>query len=101
MPAELISFRLPDEAIEALRVQRKPGESLNLTAQRVVLAALGFTDVNQAVNRNGFDSVVDSIVNSERFSELLEEKLASVVNSVNGLLTEHGKRLENLEKPIA
>jgi hypothetical protein len=41
MASDLIQFRLSGKALEALQSRQKEGESLNLTAQRVMKEMLG------------------------------------------------------------
>lgn len=105
MASKLISFRLSEQALEALSKYVLPGESDSLTAQRLVLELLGLsTGVNSTVDsysNEPVDSVVNRIVNSDIFQQKLEEKLASLVNSVNGMLTEQNQRIETLEKQPA
>ena len=41
--SQVISFRLGDSGLEALRQQQQPGESLNQTAQRLLKQSLGLS----------------------------------------------------------
>ncbi len=87
MASELISFRLGESRVQALQARRQSGESLNLTAQRVLSEALGLsTDTSTGVDRQTLEQMIEAIV---------EERLTTVNNSVNERLTE---RLEALEK---
>ncbi len=66
MASDLIQFRLSGKALEALQSRQKEGESLNLTAQRVMKEVLG---VDTAVD---IDERIDAKL--ERFkAELLAE----------------------------
>lgn len=87
MASELISFRLSESRVQALQARRQSGESLNLTAQRVLSEALGLsTDALTGVDREILEQLVEAVV---------KEHTAHAVNSVNKELTE---RLEALEK---
>lgn len=105
MTSELISFRLSGAELEALRSLRKPVESLNLVAQRLIRESLSeltetskvYTDVNKAVDTT-VDKVVDKVVNSQHFEEVLEDKMSSLVNSLNQKIVEYEERLELVEK---
>lgn len=80
MASQLISFRLSDAEIEALQAQSESDESLNLTAQRILRVALGLsTFVDNSVNSLSLDERIESIV---------EEKMAHIVNGLNGKLQE-------------
>ena len=93
MASELISFRLGEAEIEALRALQAPAESINLTAQRILKEALGVsTATSTGVDRETLEPIVKSIV---------EELTYHVVNSVNEQLTAQSERLEALEKPPA
>ena len=93
MASELISFRLGEAEIEALRALQAPAESINLTAQRILKEALGVsTNTLTGVDRETLEPIVKSIV---------EELTYHVVNSVNEQLTAQSERLEALEKPPA
>lgn len=90
MASELISFRLSESRVQALQARRQSGESLNLTAQRVLSEVLGLsTDTSTGVDRQTLEQMIEAIV---------EERLTTVNNSVNERLTE---RLEALEKQSA
>lgn len=87
MASELISFRLSEAKIAALQARQQSGESLNLTAQRVLSEALGMsTEPLTGVDRQALEQLVEAVV---------KEHTAQAVNSVNRKLTE---RLEALEK---
>ncbi|MEH2378772.1 MAG: hypothetical protein V7K27_07680 [Nostoc sp.] len=63
-----------DSAVEALeRVQSVDDDSLNATAKRVLLDALGI-DVNSTVN---------TVNNDERFQELVDNKTAYLADAMN------------------
>lgn len=102
MASRLISFRLSDEAIEALSAFTLPNESINLVAQRVLLDALGLSTVDNSVDKSIsiVDSLVDRVVDSELFSDRLQEKLEFVVNGLNGKLQEYEQKLESLEEKL-
>ena len=87
MASELISFRLSESRVQALQARRQSGESLNLTAQRILSEVLGLsTDTLTGVDRQTLEQMIEAIV---------EKRLTTVNNSVNERLTE---RLEALEK---
>lgn len=87
MASELISFRLSESRVQALQARRQSGESLNLTAQRVLSEALGLsTEPLTGVDKQTLEQLVEAVV---------KEHTAQVVNSVNKELIE---RLEALEK---
>lgn len=87
MASKLISFRLSDEAVEALQAQVEGGESLNLAAQRLLTEVLGTsTKALTSVDKRTLEQTIEAIV---------EERTANTVNSVNKELIE---RLETLEK---
>ena len=91
MASKLYSFRLPDEISEALLSKALPGESPNLTAQRVLTEALGFKpESSTPVDRRSLEDLIESIV---------DERISYVVNSVNTKLTVYEEKLEALEKP--
>jgi hypothetical protein len=67
MASDLIQFRLSGKALEALQSRQKEGESLNLTAQRVMKEFLGVVDITVDI-----DERIDAKL--ERFkAELLAE----------------------------
>ncbi len=67
MASDLIQFRLSGKALEALQSRQKEGESLNLTAQRVMREILGAVDTTVDI-----DERIDAKL--ERFkAELLAE----------------------------
>lgn len=80
MASQLISFRLSDAEIEALHAQSDPDESLNLTAQRILRIALGLS--------TSVDNTVNSLSLDERIESIVEEKMAHIVNGLNGKLQE-------------
>jgi predicted transcriptional regulator len=67
MASDLIQFRLSGKALEVLQSKQKEGESLNLTAQRVMKEILGVVDTTVDI-----DERIDAKL--ERFkAELLVE----------------------------
>jgi hypothetical protein len=67
MASDLIQFRLSGKALEVLQSRQKEGESLNLTAQRVMKEFLGVVDITVDI-----DERIDAKL--ERFkAELLAE----------------------------
>jgi hypothetical protein len=67
MASDLIQFRLSGKALEVLQSRQKEGESLNLTAQRVMKEILGVVDTTVDI-----DERIDAKL--ERFkAELLAE----------------------------
>jgi hypothetical protein len=67
MASDLIQFRLSGKALEVLQSRQKEGESLNLTAQRVMKEFLGVADITVDI-----DERIDAKL--ERFkAELLAE----------------------------
>lgn len=121
MKAEhVISYRLTDAEVEALKTLQLPGEkSVSITAKRLFQQSLGlskesstteFTKVVQVDNI--VDKLVDAIVDTEstfvdklvdsnRFKDLLEDQFALVMNSINQKFLEQEERIESLEKPGA
>ncbi len=90
MASELISFRLSESRVQALQARRQSGESLNLTAQRVLSEALGLsTDTLTDVDKQTLEQLVEAVV---------KEHTTQAVNAVNNELTE---KLEALEKHLA
>jgi predicted metal-dependent hydrolase len=72
--SRIFSIRLDDSAVEALeRLQSIDDESLNATAKRVMLDALGI-DVNIPVN---------AVNNDERLQELVDAKTAYLATAIN------------------
>ena len=128
MASKLISFRISDDAVEALQAQTVGNESLNLVAQRLLSELLGvptdskptgeFTSAsvqspvnsqqiiddlvnNLANSQQVVDSLVNRIIANEMFTEALEKKLTPLVMSGNQRLTEAEERIEMLEKTRA
>lgn len=120
MKAEhVISYRLTDTEVEALQALQLPGEkSVSITAKRLLQHSLGLSteastvstrvDTVDAVVNKVVDAIVDSastlvdrIVDSNRFKDLLEDQLALVMNSINQKFLEQEERIESLEKPGA
>lgn len=74
MASRIFSIRLDDSAVEALeRLQSTDDESLNATAKRVLLDALGI-DINIPVN---------AVNKDERLQELVDAKTAYLATAMN------------------
>ena len=121
MKAEhVISYRLTDAEVEALQALQLPGEkSVSITAKRLLQQFLGLSteasspaptrvDTVDAVVNKVVDVIVDTgstlvdrIVDSVRFKDLLEAKFALVMNGINQKFEKQQERLEALEKPGA
>lgn len=67
MASELIQFRLSGKALEALQERQEEGESLNLTAQRVMKEMIGAVDTTVDI-----DEKIDAKLQQFK-AELLEE----------------------------
>jgi len=86
MASQLISFRLSDAEVEALRSQALPDESDNLVAQRLLRNVLNLsTDSLTSVDRGNLQQLVESIV---------DDRMSFVVNGVNAKLVEVEEKLE-------
>ena len=121
MKAEhVISYRLTDAEVEALQALQLPGEkSVSITAKRLLQQSLGLSteastteskrvDTVDAFVNKVVDAIVDSeaplvdrIVDSSRFKDLLEAQFALVMNGINQKFLEQEERIESLEKPGA
>lgn len=120
MKAEhVISYRLTNAEVEALKALQLPGEkSVSITAKRLLQQFLGLSteastastkvdavdlSVNSVVDMivDTEATFVDSIVDSSRFKDLLEAQFALVMNGINQKFEEQQERLEALEKPGA
>ena len=86
-----ISFRLSDDELILLEANRQPGESLSLTAARLLREKLGVLDgpIDQLESKNLNHLIQD------RIDELKLDVNTYVNNRVNELLV----RIEALEKP--
>lgn len=98
MASEPISFRLTDSEAEALKALRRSGESLSLAAQRIVRQTLGVDSAVSDIIDKSVDIAVDKILDSDRFGEGLDEKLASLISTINQKFIEQEERIEALEK---
>lgn len=110
----IISFRLSTEEIAALKVHRKPMESLSLSAKRLLRellqistakysdpTSLVLVSVDNVVDthvNNAIDKIVDSERLEERIESILEERVTSLVVSLNQKFADQEERLEALEK---
>lgn len=121
MKAEhVISYRLTNAEVEALQTLQLPGEkSVSITAKRLLQQFLGLSTeaeptastrvdtvdavVNKVVNVivDSEVTLVDRIVDSLRFKDLLSDQFALVMSSINQKFEEQQERLEALEKPGA
>jgi hypothetical protein len=91
MASRIFSIRLDDTAVEALeRVQSVDDDSLNATAKRVLLDALG-VDVNSKVN---------TVNNDERLQELIDSKVAYLADAMNEVKHSLESRIEQLESRL-
>ena len=86
-----ISFRLSDDELILLEANRQPGESLSLTAARLLREKLGVLDgpIDKLETKN-----LNHLI-QERIDELKQDVNSYVNNRVNELLV----RIEALEKP--
>ena len=93
MASKLISYRLEDDLVEALTALSEPGESLNLTAQRLMKQML-LAGVDKTVN-----SSVDSSVNSPVDNQLqaIEEAGQDVIAQLQGV---YAKLADQLNKSL-
>ncbi len=65
MSSQVISYRLTDEELSALKPQQFSGESLNQTAQRVMRDKLGFpTPLPTGISHQEVKDIVDSRLNN-------------------------------------
>lgn len=90
MVSKPFSFRLPDEAVQALESRRLEDETLNQAAQRVLLESLNVnTSVNATVNAD-LSATVD-------IQELVRQEVAASLSEVRSQLeTQLEERLEEL-----
>ena len=65
MTSQLISFRLSETEIEALKAFQQNGESVNLIAQKIVREALGLPAEDKAADRPGLEQLIESIVSTK------------------------------------
>jgi archaellum component FlaC len=89
MASKLIQVRLSGEELEALETQTKEGESINLVAQRILIAALG---VDRSVDKTHTNDLNERI-------ESIEDKLSSFTG-LNDLLTRLQERLQRVESHL-
>lgn len=88
MASRIFSIRLDDSAVEALqRLQTLDDDSLNATAKRVLLDALGIIDVNKVNTVNTSD---------DRLQELIDSKVAHLATAINTLKDELESKISNL-----
>lgn len=76
---KVISFRLPDNAVELLKQQKQPRESLNQVAQRLVLSQLGLYETSEAVTKNHLSTL------STEIEQQLHSHLEPVIEKINDL----------------
>jgi regulator of protease activity HflC (stomatin/prohibitin superfamily) len=76
---KVISFRLPDNAVELLKQQKQPRESLNQVAQRMVLNQLGLYETSEAVTDNQLSTL------STEIEQQLHSHLEPVIEKINEL----------------
>lgn len=92
MASQVLSIRLDDEAIEALRVLQIDDETLHTTAKRILLASLGI-DVNVSVQN------VNNASN-ERIQELIDSKVAYIATAMNDLKQSLENEIEVLKNRL-
>lgn len=92
MASKLIQFRLSGEELEALEVQVKEGDSINLVAQRILIGALGVDRSVDSVSTPDLDERIESVV---------EDKLSSFAVNMNDLLSRLQERIQALETQVA
>ena len=64
--SQVISFRLGDSGLEALKQQQQPGESLNQTAQRLLKQSLGLSTVSTEMSTDFLSTIdVDSRITAQ------------------------------------
>lgn len=88
MASQLISFRLSEAEIEALQAQSLEGESVNLTAQRLLRNALGLS--------TSVDSHVDRLSLDEQIESILDSKVTPIISDLNLRLFEFEEQLKKL-----
>ena len=78
--SQVISFRLGDSGLEALKQQQQPGESLNQTAQRLLKQSLGLSTVSTEMSTINLSTVSTVDVDSRITAQLapLQEKLTQL-----------------------
>lgn len=78
--SQVISFRLGDSGLEALKQQQHPGESLNQTAQRLLKQSLGLSTVSTEMSTSSLSTLYTKYVDSCIAVQLtpLQEKLAQL-----------------------
>ena len=86
----VVSFRLTPEELSLLQSHQLPGESLNLAAKRLMMAALG------AKSDNPFDSAIALSLKEGRIKEALDEHYSSMADQVNLVFDQ----LQQLEKIV-
>ena len=65
MTSQLISFRLSEAEVEALRAFQQNGETINLIAQRIVREALGTSADAEKVGKPVLEQMVEAIVGAK------------------------------------
>lgn len=84
MAQKVISFRCDDDMTRELELRKLPGESIMLTAQRVLREALGLGVVGEQ-SRRVEDVVNDVVAPIQKEVEELRAKLGEVERWVNNL----------------
>jgi hypothetical protein len=102
--SKTFSFRLPDEAVQALESQQLEGESLNQAAQRLLLEALKISpslnaDLSTTVDIKEIikQEIESAIANSELLQGLVADKTAYLASCINQVKLEVDERLGKLK----
>ena len=78
--SQVISFRLGDSGLEALKQQQQPGESLNQTAQRLLKQSLGLSTVSTKMSTVSLSTLSTVDVDSQITAQLapIQEKISQL-----------------------
>ena len=78
--SQVISFRLGDSGLEALKQQQQPGESLNQTAQRLLKQSLGLYTVSTEMSTANMYTLSTANVDSQITAQLapIQEKISQL-----------------------
>ena len=98
MATELLSFRLSGDELEWLKSQQQEGETLNLTAKRLLLETMKQT-VDTPV-----DTVVDTPELEARLEKKIEEKIEAMyeqlANNINYILDTRLPMKQTVDTPV-
>lgn len=102
MASELLSFRLSGSELEWLKSQQEEGETLNLTAKRVLLGLMNRTvdtPVYTTVDTPVYTSVDTQTIKEEIKAEILET-INQLIEPIKEALIEDREKLERLANTV-